>query len=229
MPKTELGQKVQKWSANAKAEFKADLDKLTKVPPDVMHTVVEKFAKTHPAVNPTELAVSEAEQKEVPDPEALSDALSAFTYIWENIESEAPLAVAEDLMSLEILSSEAYKTLVDLLTSAQPFREAALAASHCIRVGAPLFVSLRGVVDLRLRFHKTEDEFRSGKTPTELVGAQQVVLVNLKLNQLGDESEISFLMDENDLGYMKRFVRNMEKELELSKPLLKSLEPRSNG
>ncbi len=49
-------------------------------------------------------------------------------------------------------------------------------------------------------------------------------MVNLTLAQPGDkESVISFVMDENDLNYMKRFVNHMERELELSKGLLKSL------
>jgi len=230
MPDTELGEKIKKWSPGAKSEFKADLDALTKVPSDVLRPVVEKIAKTHPAVNPTELAAFEAEQTGLPDPEDLSNAVSAFTYIWENTGSESPKTVAEDLKSQGVLSQEAAGILVDLLTLAQPFREAALATSHCLRVGAPLFVSIRGVVDLRLRFHKTENEFRTGKTPTKLVGAHEVILVSLTLNnQQGPNNTVSFLMDENDLGYMKRFIRNMEKELELSKQLLKSPELRSNG
>lgn len=230
MPETQLGQRVAGWSASAKEEFRADLDKLTKLPPNVLRSVIDKFAKTHPACNPVELAALEAEQSAIADPQALTDAVSAFSYIWENMDGESPQAVTADLKSNGLLTNDTAGILLELLTSAEPFRETAKVKSSYIRIGAPLFASVRGAVDLRLRFHKKDEEFVIGVPPKELVGAQQVVMVDLVLNENGNhERTISFLMDENDLGYMKRFVRNMERELELSKGLLKAAESKGNG
>jgi hypothetical protein len=148
--------------------------------------------------------------------------ISVFTYIWENIDGESPQDVTADLTSLGLLSKDGARMLTDLLVSAEPFRETAKVASDYLRVGSALFATIRGTVDLRLRFHKTEEDFTSGKPPTELVAAQQVVLANLTISEPdGKETVVSFLMDDNDLSYMKRFVRHMERELELSKGLLK--------
>jgi hypothetical protein len=223
MPQTQLGQKIEGWSAGSKEEFKNDLNKLATVPLDALRTVVDKIAKTHPSCNVLELAALEVEQRNVSDLHELSDAISVWTYIWENISSESPQAVSADLVSLGLVSAPAAGILTELLTEAEPFRETARVTSRYIRVGAPLFVGLRGTVDIRCRFHKTEEDFTHGKSPSELVDVHQVILVNLELHTQDDEETvISFLMDENDLSYMKRFVRNMERELELSKGLLKS-------
>lgn len=230
MPETKLGQKVVGWSPSAKTEFKTDLDKLTKVPLKVLRTVVDKIARTYPACNVLELVALEAEQHAVPNPQDLSDSMAVFGYIWENIDGESSQAVIADLSSLGLLSKETVPILTDLLAAADPFREPAKVAANYLRVGSALFVTLRGTVDFRLRFHKTFDDFSTGKLPTELVGAQQVIMATLIVSQPdGEETAIPFLMDDNDLLYMKKFVRNMERELELSKDLLKSPEQRSNG
>ena len=79
----ETGHRMADWSESAKADFKADLEKVIKLPPDMLRPVVYKIAKTHPACNPIELAALEAEQSSIADPQALTDAISVFTYIWE--------------------------------------------------------------------------------------------------------------------------------------------------
>jgi len=230
MLRTQLGTRIESWSATGKTQFKTDLDKITKVPLDVLRKVVEKIAKTFPACNSIELAALEAEQSSLPNSQALLDAISSFTYIWENTApDESPLSVVEDLTSLQVLSPDASRVLTGLVQSAEPFRDSARVASEYIRMGSPLFVGLRGTVDLRLRFHKTVQDLATGNLPTTIAGAQRVIMANLEINHPGDRSRvISFLMDENDLSYMKRFVRNMERELELSKNLLAQAE-QSNG
>lgn len=117
------------------------------------------------------------------------------------------------------------------MTEAEPFRETAKVAASYLKVGAPLFVGLRGTVDIRCRFHRTDEDFTNTMTPNELVGAQQVIVANLTIHNLDEgETIVPFLMDENDLNFMKRFVKNMEKELELSKDLVtRSAESKSNG
>ncbi len=211
------------WSEEAKEEFRADLEKVPKLPAKVLRSVLHKIAKTYPACNSVELAALEAEQSAI-DPQTLTDAVSVFTYVWENGEGESPKAVIADLESLGLLSKDAMPIVTELLTSTEPFRETAIVESSYIRIGAPLFATIRGAVDLRLRFHKTDIEFTIGVPPTKLLGTMALFMVNLTLAQPGDkESVISFVMDENDLNYMKRFVNHMERELELSKGLLKSL------
>lgn len=224
--RTQLGKRIEGWSASSQTQLRTDLDSVTKVPIPVLRSVVEKVVKIYPACNVIELAALEAERSSLPDSEIFLAAISSFTYIWENIyPSESPASVAEDLIALGVLSGGAATVLKDLLKAAEPFREAAKVASDYIRVGSPLFVGIRGTVDIRLRFHKTADEFAAGNLPSALVGSQQVIMANLTINQPdGEEAVVSFLMDENDLNYMKRFVRNMERELELSKGLLSRAE-----
>lgn len=117
MAKTKLGQKVEGWSTSAKDEFRIDLDKLTEVPPDVLHALVDKIAKTYPACNTAELAALEAEQHDVPDSRALSDFSAAFVYLWENIDGEPSQAVMADLSSLGLVSNATARALTDLLAS----------------------------------------------------------------------------------------------------------------
>lgn len=84
------------------------------------------------------------------------------------------------------------------------------------------FVNIRGTVDYRLRFHDTRDKFLAGRLPKQIFGAQQVIMANLAVSDPdGEERVVPFVMDENDLAYLKKFVRNMERELELSKDLIK--------
>jgi hypothetical protein len=230
MPQTQLGDSLEAWTASAKAEFKNDLNKLTSLPTDALRTVVDKIAKSYPACNATELALVEAEQRGISNPQDLADVISAWTFLWSRTEGESPQVVVNDLASLGVISDDAGRVLTDLLEAAEPFRETAQTASLYLRVGAPLFVSIRGVLDVRCRFHRTAQEFQSGKLPSELIDAQQVIMANLTLNNPDDEEVvIPFLMDENDLRYLKRFVRNMEREIELSKSLLKSTGANSNG
>ena len=222
MPETKLGKRMATWSDEAKEEFRADLEKVTKLPAKVLRSVLHKIAKTYPACNSVELAAVEAEQSAI-DPQTLTDSVSVFTYVWENGEGESSKAVTADMESLGLLSKDAMPIVTELLTSAEPFREAALVESSYVRLGAPLFVGIRGTVDLRLRFHKTDVEFTIGVPPSKLLGTMALIMANLTINTTGNESVISFVMDENDLNYMKRFVKHMERELELSKGLLKSL------
>jgi hypothetical protein len=220
MAKTKLGEEVMEWSAASKEELKTDLGKLTKLPIDVLRAVAVKVAKNYPACNPYELAAVEAEQQGAQNPQDLADGISAFAYLWDDGEGESAEAIASDFVSMGLLSKDAVSILLDLWASAEPFRATAKVISKYTQIGSPLYVVLRGTVDIRLRFHKTFDEFLSGKLPTELVGTQQVIMANLTLKQPdGGEVTTSFLMDEDDLRYMKKFVRNMERELELSKGL----------
>lgn len=221
MPHTRLGKTIEGWSDSSKAELKADLNKITSVPQEILASIVEKIARTHPACNTIELAELEAEQQSLPDPQALRDTISVFSYIWENMDGEDAPAVVADLLELNLITPDVTPLLTGLLESAEPFRQEARVASRYLRIGSPLFVGIRGTVDLRMRFHRTEEGFTAGRLPAEVVGVQQVVLVNLTLNRPSEvESVVTFLMDESDLKYMSRFVRNMERELELTKGLL---------
>jgi hypothetical protein len=229
-PQTQLGTKVAEMSASAKDDLKGDLDKLAQVPVDVLRTMAYKIAKTLPACNVIELAAVFAEQHSVSDPQALSDAASVFSYILTNIEDDSPQTLIADLVSLGLLSGKTARILGELLGTAAPLRETANVVSSYLRIGAPLFVGMRGTVDLRLRFHKTDEELGASATPTKLYEAHPVVLVNLTTTDAtNEEHAVCFLMDENDLSYMKRFVKNMERELELSKTLLMPSEQQSNG
>lgn len=96
MLQTELGKKVEGWSASGREELKNDLEKLVKVPIEALRSVVDKIAKTHPACNTLELAAFEAEQRGISNPEQLTDSVSVWTYIWENIDGESPQAFAAD-------------------------------------------------------------------------------------------------------------------------------------
>jgi hypothetical protein len=231
MAETDIGTSVATWSTAAKADLKQDLDKLTKVPLDVLRPLVEKIAKTLPACNPADLVALEAEEKGIANSEALSDVISSLVFIFENAdEGESPQSVVNDLTALGLLSNEAAPILTDLLKTAAPFREGAKAQASYIRIGAPLFVTLRGVLDVRLRFHKKREDFVMGAPPTSLAGTQRVIVADLTLQQAdGREEVVSFTMDESDLGYMKRFVRHMERELELSKGLVKESGAKTNG
>jgi hypothetical protein len=230
MLQTYLGNTVEDWSDGAKAEIKTDLGKLTTISPDLLRTIVDEIARTHPCCNPVELAAVEAEKRGIDDPQALIDAVAAFTFVWGKTEKDTPQAITQDLLSLGLLSQGSAMVLTELLNRAQPFRKTATVTSHYLRIGTALFGDLRGTVDIRCRFHKTSEEFVSSRLPSELVDAQQVIVANLSINQPnGNGDVVTFLMDEKDLAYMKRFVRNMEKELELSKHLLGSPETKNYG
>jgi len=179
MPETEFGKKFALWAEKNKQEFKADLGGITKIPFNVLRETVDKIAKTYPACNTSALAAVMAEEGGVTDVQAFSDFISAFAYIWDNSDGESPKAVTADLRELKLLSDNGATLLTDLLISAEPYRETAGVKSNYIRIGAPLFVEIRGTVDLRLRFHKTRDEYLSCKAPTELVGGQHVIMVSL--------------------------------------------------
>jgi len=70
-----------------------------------------------------------------------------------------------------------------------------------------------------------------GAQPSKVHGVSPVVMVDLTLALPDQEKEsvISFVMDENDLNFMKRFVKHMERELELSKEFLNSTEHKRNA
>lgn len=230
MVHTQLGKKIEDWSASSKAEFKNDLNKLTKVPLETLRPLARQVARTYPCCNVFELAALEAEQRGLPDPQELSDVLSAWTFVWENIDGESPQAIAGDLVALGLASDPVARILHELIVEAEPFRETAKVVASYLKIGSPLFVGLRGTVDIRCRFHKKDEDFTNTRRPTELVGVQQLIMANLTIHNLDDEeSVISFVMDENDLAYMKRFVINMEKELELSRSLAESTELKKNG
>jgi hypothetical protein len=220
MPQTRLGRTAEEWSPAAKEEFKNDAAKLAQVPLEALRSVIQKIAKTHPACNAVELSALEAERHGA-NPEDLNDAVSTWVYLWASIGGESPQAVIADFASLGLVSEATGKLLTELLVSSEPLREAAGAASMYLMIGAPLFADIRGTVDIRCRFHKTEDALGSAQFPSELVDAQQVIMANLTLRRQNNEEQVvSFLMDETDLSYLKRFVRNIEKELELTKGLL---------
>jgi hypothetical protein len=134
------------------------------------------------------------------------------------LDSDEPESIVSDLLSLELLPEALAPTLDALAKSAKPLRESANAVAANLRFGAPLFVKLRGTVDIRLRFNKSAEEIEVGSAPIGLLGAQRLIFANLTINRPDDEEEvIPFVMDEADLQYMKRFVKNMETALALSK------------
>jgi len=228
-PKTELGKKVEKATSGARNGFADDLGKLTKTPFDALQAVADKIAKTHPACVPYQIVAIEAEQRGI-EHRDLYDAISAFIYVWANMDDDSPQDVIADLASLDMIDNGAARVLAALLASAAPFRQTARTASLYIRVGAPLFANIQGVVDVRLRFHETAEEFENGYAPKGVQGTQHVILANLTLRDPSETDRVvPFLMDENDLQYMKRFVKHMEKELEFSRELFKSSEIETNG
>ncbi len=231
MAQTELGRKVEGWSPSARQDLKNDLNKLVKAPRNILAVIVDKMARTLPACNVADLVALEAENHSVPDWRELGSSVAAVSFVMSNLDGQSPKSVTEDLSSILELSKEATTILGDLLTSAEPFRESAMAASTYLRIGAPLFATIRGTVDLRLRFHQTEAEFVMGGQPSKIHGINPVVMVDLTLALPDEEKEsvVSFVMDQNDLRFMKRFVKHMERELELSKELLKSTEHKTNG
>lgn len=232
---TKLGQRISAWPDPSKAEYKVDLDKITQVPLDLLRSVASKLARTLPACNSYELAVLEAERHSLENTEIFTDAVASVGYLFENIDDdESAEALVEDLVSIGVVSKDAAAVLISLLDDFLPFRETAKAAAAYLRIGSPLFVGIRGTVDIRLRFHKRADNLTATHSPTQLHGAQQVVMADLIISEYRDTAEmqervVSFLMDENDLGYMKRFVRNMERELELSKGLFQTAENQAHG
>jgi hypothetical protein len=230
MALTEIGRTLDRWSPSDKAGLKEDIGKLIKIPPETLRPVLEQIGRTYPACNTYELAAIAAEQGNEASAEDWNDAVAAWTYIWSNMEKDAPQAVSGDLVSLGLIPESALGLITGLLNIATQQRETALVVSRYIRVGAPLFVQISGVVDIRCRFHENEAEFKLGKMPEKLVDAHPVIMANILLNNQDDkERTFSFLMDENDLSAMKRFVRNMERELELSKTFLKRGGDIANG
>src|SRR5260370_32026814 len=149
MPETKLGKRMATWSEEAKEEFRADLEKVPKLPAKVLRSVLHKIAKTYPACNSVELAALEAEQSAI-DPQTLTDAVSVFTYVWENGEGESPKAVIADLESLGLLSKDAMPIVTELLTSTEPFRKSSIVDSSYFRITAPLFAIIPGAIDIRL-------------------------------------------------------------------------------
>lgn len=225
MPKTQFGKGLEELSPTAFNEMKSDLGKLDKVPSNVLRTLISRIARTYPCSNMYEVASMLAQEHGISDPQDIFDAASATTFIWENSEDEPVQAVVDDLKSAGLLSDGIAPILSDKLQVAAPLRELSKVASRYLRIGSPLFVTIRGTVDVRCRFHRTDEEFRTGKYPTELLDTQQVVLANMTINNPDlEEKCVSFLMDESDLRTMKRFVQNMERELELTKHFTKKTE-----
>ena len=135
-----------------------------------------------------------------------------------------------DFVPLGLLSADSSPMIAEMFASTEPFRETAKIDSMYVRIGTPLFVSIRGTVDIRLRFHKTENDFLVGTSPVGLLGTQYVMLENLTIKNTNTSNKaISLLIDENDLNSLKRFVTHMERELELSKNFLKERERKGNG
>lgn len=231
MAQTKLGKRIEGWSESEKQELKTDLDKLAKVPRNILDPIVDKIARTAPACNVADLVAVEADNHSLSDWRELGSSISAVSFVINNLDGQSAKSVTDDLTSILSLSKEATGVLNELLSSAQPFRESAEAASTYIRVGAPLFATIRGTVDLRLRFHQTERDFVMGGRPSRIHGVSPVVMVDLTLALPDQEKESvqSFVMDENDLKFMKRFVDHMERELELSKEFLGKVERKSNG
>jgi hypothetical protein len=225
MAQTELGNKVEGWSPTAREDLKADLNKLLKVEPELLGVIVDKIAKSAPACNVPDLVALEAEKRSVSDFKELAAVVSAISFVLTNMDGQSAKSVTEDLTRILSLSTPVSAALSKLLESAEPFRESALAAVEYIKVGAPLFATIRGVVDVRLRFHKTASEFEMNAAPSRVQGIGHVMMVDLTVtrpNRSGDETVLSFLMDENDLAFMKRFVTHMERELEMSKEFVRT-------
>jgi len=66
--RTQVGEKIRDLPESQKAEMKADLDKLTEIPPDLLRRIVDRIAKTYPCCNTVELAALEAEESGYPEP-----------------------------------------------------------------------------------------------------------------------------------------------------------------
>ena len=223
MLKTPLGRRIEGWSATGKQELSDDLNELPKLQPEILKAVVDKIAKSYPACNVSEIVAQEAEERSIPEWKTLSDVAAALAFVFGNLDGQPSKDVASDLVSLELLSKEAARIFVELLESVEPLHGIARTVSAYLRVGSPLFVSIRGTVDLRLQFHRTEHEFLAAKQPTGIIEAHRVMLVSLTTTDAEDDDRVfHFLMDENDLTSLKRFIRNMETELELSKSLVKA-------
>jgi len=194
------------------------LEKLGSVPYEVLRPLSNRIAKAYPACNPAELGILESERVGKLDGQTLADVSSALAFIFDEADGDEPESVVSDLISLELLPQALAPKLLELAKSAQPLRKTANAAAANIKLGAPLFVNLRGTVDIRLRFNESEDQISVGSAPVGLLGSQRLIFANLTINRPGDkEAVIPFVMDETDLQYMKRFVRNMETALELSR------------
>jgi hypothetical protein len=227
MAQTELGNKVERWSADAREDLKADLNKLVNFDQELLSVIVDKIAKSAPACNVPDLVAVEAEKRSVSDFKELGSAVLAISFILTNLNNESAKSVTEDLASILTLPAKVSAALSKLLSSAEPFREGALAAFEYIKVGAPLFSTIRGVVDVRLRFHKTASESEINAGPSRVEGvAGHIILADLTVTRVNERDEdrvVSFLMDENDLAIMKRFIAHMEKELEMSKEFFQRL------
>jgi|GEM_PF-2408621 len=211
------GKAVHGWSLAAKRELGKDLEKLGTVPLEVLRSLSDRIARTYPACSVTELAIAESERSTDLNGPTLVDVASVLGYVFDKADGDAPELVAADLVSLELLPKSLEPTLVELIKLAQPLRKSANAAAANIRFGAPLFVKLRGTVDIRLQFNASEDEIRVGSAPVGLIESQRLIFANLTINRpSGKDDVIPFVMDEADLQSMKRFVRNMESALEIS-------------
>ena len=222
MPKTEFGKVAAAMSADSQAEIASDLGKIARIPKDILRGALERIAKTYPACNVPEVAAQEAERHGIASPQDFFDAVSSLNFIWSSISGQALKAVAADLVELGLLSDNAVPLFIELLSAAEPFREIGKVVSNYLRIGSALFSEIQGTVDLRFRFHKRDEDLTSSALPTELVATQQVIVANLRLSAPnGDDQMVPFLMDENDLGAMKRFIRNMERELELTRSFAK--------
>jgi hypothetical protein len=228
MLQSDLVKSISEWSSASKTELKGDLAKLGSVPMEVLRSISDRIAKTYPCCSPAELAILESERRGESDGRTLADVASLLGFIFDKADNDEPGDIVSDLVSLELLPEALAPTLLSLVQAAQPLRTSANAAAANIRLGTSLFVTLRGTVDIRLRFNKSAEEIEVGSAPVGLMDAQRLVFANLTINRLNAENEvIPFVMDEADLQYMKRFVRNMEAALELSKKV--RVETEDNG
>jgi hypothetical protein len=117
MARSKLGQRIAGWSESATHEFRRDLDRLNKLPPDVVRPLVEKIVRTHPACNTAELAALEAEQRGITDSQELSDFIAAFVFLWENIDGDELEDVIDDLSNNAGLQKETLRVLRDFCLS----------------------------------------------------------------------------------------------------------------
>jgi len=168
---SEWGKSVSEWSSASKTELKNDLEKLGSVPIEVLGPLSDRIARTYPACNPAELAILESERVSELDGRTFADVASVLAFIFSKANDDEPESVVSDLVTLELLPQALAPKLLALAKSAQPLRKPANAAAANIKFGAPLFVRLRGTVDIRLRFNESAEDIGVGSAPVGLLAA----------------------------------------------------------
>jgi hypothetical protein len=211
---------IQESPLASRQKVRDDLVKLRDVPAQVLQNVFKKVVESFPC-NIYDLAKIETRSMGIDEPWDLSDAIAAAVYVWDNTEAESVSDVIADLEDLQLLDASTSPILTQLLNIAVPLREVSKTSAAYSTIGAALFTYIVGAVDIRCRFHEKVTEYQIGKQPTKLLGATQMIMVNLGYrNPDGEDMVLGMQMDTNDLHTLKRFVDNMVTELELTRSMM---------